>query len=386
MENVYFDHIAATPVSGEAIKKMAEILKADPGNPDSVHYRGESAMAVLDEARQNTAQLINADAGEVIFTSSATESNNVALKGMAAASKKGKHIIISGIEHYSVLHPAKTLEKQGWELTVLGVDAQGRISPEEAAGAVREDTALVSVIMASSEIGTIQDIKKIAQSAKSKGALFHTDAAAAAGRIPIDVKELGIDAMTVSAQSFGGPPGAAALYIRNGVKVIPLAEGGIQESGIRPGTRNLPAIAGMGEAARMAAGNMHSDSKKLDELAEAIRKGLTDKVNHIYFTGDPVKRLPGHVSLCVEYIEGEAMLLSLSMKGVAVSSGSACTSKALKASHVLLACGIDHALAQGSLVISLGAGNVQEDAEYFIETFPPIVERLRSMSPLYNKD
>lgn len=394
MRKVYFDHIAGSPLLKEAKEAMLPFLEGEFGNPQSIHLWGEETKKAVEDARTKVAALIGAEPQEVYFTASGTESNNIALKGIARAYNKkgpvlsgveGKHIIISAIEHYSILHPAKTLEKEGFEVTQIGVDKYGRIDPDEIERNLRDGTVLVSVNMASSEIGTIQPIKEIAEKLKSREVIFHTDAVAAAGQIPVNVKESGVDALSLSAQSFYGPKGAAALYIKKGVRIVPLIEGGIQELGLRPGTENVPAITGMGKAAEIALAKLEERKNKLISLRDKILAGLPKKVSNVYITGDPRNRLPGHASFCVEYIEGESMLLFLSMEGVAVSSGSACTSKALKASHVLLACGLDHAIAQGSLVVSTGIDNSMEDVEYFLKVFPPIVDRLRQMSPLYGK-
>lgn len=386
MRKVYFDHIAGTPLLKEAKEAMLPFLDKQFGNPQSIHLWGEEAKTAIEDARDKVASLIGANSGEIYFTASGTESNNIALKGIARAyQKKGKHIIISPVEHYSVLHPVKTLEKEGFEVTQLKVDKYGRVTPDEVEKNIKDETILVSVILASSEIGTIQPIKEISEKVREKGIIFHTDAVAAAGQIPVNVEEFGIDALSLSSQSFYGPKGSAALYLKKGVKITPLIEGGIQEEGIRPGTENVSAIAGMGKAAEIAAVNMEDRRQQLAVLRNKVLKVLPEKIENVYITGDPDNRLPGHASFCIEFIEGEAMLLFLSMDGVAVSSGSACTSKALKVSHVLLACGLEHVLAQGSMVVSMGIDNTSDDVEYFMEVLPPIVERLRNMSPLYAK-
>ncbi|MFH1414502.1 MAG: cysteine desulfurase family protein [Elusimicrobiota bacterium] len=385
MKKIYFDHIAGGPVLKEAREAMLPYFTEKFGNPQSIHSWGNQTKDALEEARGQVSDLIGAKADRVYFTASGTESNNIAIKGIVKANKKkGNHIIISPIEHYSILHPVKTLEKEGFEVTQIGVDRYGRVDPGEIEKNLRDDTILVSVTTASSEIGTIQPVKEIAGILNEKGIIFHTDAVAAAGQIAIDVEESGVDALSLSAQSFYGPKGSAALYLRKGVRSLPIIEGGIQESGVRSGTENIPAIVGMGKAAEIGRNKMQERAEKLVPLRNRIIEELPQKTGNIYITGDRDNRLPGHVSFCVEYIEGEGMLLFLNTEGVAVSSGSACTSKALKASHVLLACGIDQALAQGSVVLSMGIDNTVEDVNHFLEVFPPIVEKLRQMSPLYN--
>jgi cysteine desulfurase len=337
VRKINFDHIAGSPVLVEVQEAMLPFFQEKFGNPQSIHLFGEESKSAIDEARDKVAALIKADPEEIIFTSSGSESNNLALKGIVNGNKnKGRHIIISAIEHYSISHPSKTLEKEGFEVTQIGVDDKGRVNVEEIKKNIRDDTILVSITAASSEIGTIQPLKEISQIIKPKGIIFHTDAIAAVGSIPVDVNELGIDVLSLSAQSFYAPKGAAALYVRKGIKVLPVIEGGIQERGLRPGTENVPAIIGMGRAAEIAAVKMEEWNKKLIPLRNKLIEELPKNIDNVYVTGDPENRLPGHASFCVEFIEGEGMLLLLSMQGVAVSSGSACTSKALKASQVLL--------------------------------------------------
>jgi len=366
MKRVYLDNVATTSILPEVLEEMLPYLKDAYGNPQSLHEWGDAAREALDDARSKVAALIGAQPEEIIFTGSGTEANNFAIKGLAQAREsQGKHVVISAIEHYSVLHTAKTLEKWGFEVTHLPVDKHGLVDPEEAAKSVREDTVLVSVMHANSEVGTIQPIAEIAKVVKKTGALFHTDAVATAGTIPVNVKELGVDALSLAPNQFYGPKGVGALWLKKGVRVIPFLDGGVQEGGRRAGTENVPAIVGMGKA------------KLIGELPS--------RIDHAILTGHPTQRLPGNASFCIEFIEGESMLMLLSHQGIAVSSGSACTSRALKASHVLTAMGLPPEIAQGSLLFSLGLENTEDDINYVVTELPPIVDRLRQMSPLYSK-
>ena len=386
MKQIYFDHIAGNPLDPRVKEAMLPYLTDIFGNPQSMHSFGEQTKAAIDEARTQVGQLINARPEEVFFTASGTESNNFALKGLALAHQnKGKHIVVSAIEHQSVLHSAKYLEKLGFKISHAAVDKYGIVSRDELAKLLTDETILVSIMLANSEIGTIEPIAEITGLVKEKGIIFHCDAVAAVGNIPVDVNELGVDALSMAANQFYGPPGAAALYIRKGVRILPLLDGGIQEEGRRAGTENVPVIVGMGKAARLAQEEMSQRSEYLRSLKDLLIRELKSKIDYLHFTGHPDNRLSHHASFCVEFIEGEAMLLSLSMEGMAVSSGSACTSRALKASHVLKAIGVDDALAQGSIVLTLGMSNTKEDIEYLIEVFPAIIKRLRKMSPLYTK-
>jgi cysteine desulfurase len=305
---------------------------------------------------------------------------------MALANQaRGKHIVVSAIEHASVLNSAKALEKFGFTTTLVPVDRFGRVDPGDVRKALTKDTVLVSVMTANSEVGTIEPIAEIARVCRENGVLVHTDAVAAAGMVPVDVKALGVDALSLAADQFYGPKGAAALFVRKGVRVLPLIDGGVQEGGRRSGTENVPAIVGMGKAAEITAAGFGPRAEAAKTLRDLLIRELLSRADHVVLTGHPELRLPHHASFCVEFVEGEGMLLHLDIKGVACSSGSACTSKSLKASHVLLAMGIDHALAQGSLVFSLLETTAREDIDHVIEVFPPIIDKLRRMSPLYTK-
>ncbi len=382
----YLDHAATTPPRPEVVEAMLPYLREEFGNPLSLHAFGEKPRQAVEEAREKVAALIGAQPREVYFTSCGSEANNMAVKGvalMARSKGKGNHIVVSAIEHQSVLHAAETLAKLGFEVTQVPVDQYGLVHPQAVAEAIREDTVLVSVMLANSEIGTIEPIAEIAQVVRERGIPFHTDAVAAVGHIPVDVNDLGVDLLSLAGSQFYGPKGAGALFMRRGVRILPLIDGGIQELGRRAGTENVPAIVGLGVAAELAAADLEERAGRLRSLRDRLIERLTGEIPHLYLTGHPDQRLPYHVSVTVEYIEGESMLLFLNMQGVAVSSGSTCTSRALKASHVLTAIGVDAALAQGSLVLTMGRDTQPEAVDYVLAVLPPIVERLRQMSPLY---
>jgi cysteine desulfurase len=370
----------------EVLEAMLPYFRQVYGNPQSIHSWGDEAREAIEKAREQVAALIGGDAEEIIFTSSGSEANNLAIKGLAQGQiAKGKHIIISAVEHFSVLHAARTLEKAGFEITEVPVDKYGLVDPDEIARNIKKDTILVSVMHANGEVGTIEPIAEIAKKVKEAGVLFHTDAVASTGSIPVDVNKLGADALSLAGNEFYGPKGSGALWVRKRVRLIPLMDGGVQEGGRRPGTENVPAIVGMGKAAELAVRDMPSRMEKFVRLRDRLINGLPAAIDHTFLTGHPTQRLPQHASFCVEFIEGEGMLLLLNSQGIAVSSGSACTSKALKASHVLIAMGIPHEIAQGSLLFSLGVDNDEADIDYVLEKLPPIVDRLRQMSPLYAK-
>ena len=386
MRRIYIDYAATTPTHSEVVKAMLPYLAESFGNPSSLHDWGDDAREAIEKARAQVAQLIGADTGEIIFTSGGTEGNNFAIKGLALAQQgKGKHVVVSAIEHFSVLHSAKTLGKWGFEVCEVPVDKHGVVDPDEVRRNLRTDTILVSIMHANSEVGTIEPIQEIAQITRERKIPFHTDAVATAGTIPVNVKELGVDTLSLAGNQFYGPKGIGALWVRKGVRIMPLLDGGIQEGGRRAGTENVPAIVGLGKAAELARTDMVDRTKQLTPLRNRLLKELPSKIEHVVITGHPQNRLPGHASFCVEFIEGESMLMLLNSKGVAVTSGSACTSRALKASHVLISMGIPHELAQGSILFTLGIGNTPEDIDYVLETMPPIVDKLRQMSPLYAK-
>ncbi len=387
MTKVYLDHSAAAPLLPEVREAMMPYLDKDFGNPLSLHDWGDAPREALEEARAQTAALIGAGSPEeIIFTSSGTESNNFAIKGLALAQQsKGKHIVTSAIEHFSVMNSAKFMEKLGYAVSEVPVDKNGFVDPENVRKAIRPDTVLVSIMHANGEVGTIQPLAEISKITKEKKIVFHTDAVATCGIIPVNVKELGVDALSLAGNPFYGPKGSAALWVRRGVRILPLLDGGIQEGGRRAGTEDIAAIIGMGKAAEIAARDLLERENKLTKIRDMLINGLTSKIPHVVVSGDLIKRLPGHASFCVEFIEGEGMLMLLNSQGVAVSSGSSCTSRALKASHVLLAMGYNHEIAQGSLLFTMGIQNKPEDIDYVLNVMPPIVERLREMSPVYSK-
>jgi cysteine desulfurase len=384
MRSVYLDHAATTPVHPKVLEAMLPYYSVKFGNPSNLHDTGREAKNAVEEARAKTGALIGARADEIFFTASGAESNNFAIKGLAQAnSQKGKHIIVSQIEHFSILHPVKSLEKSGFTVTYLQTDKQGLVSPDDVARAITKETILVSIMHANNEIGTIEPIEEIGRITKERGVLFHTDAVATTGWVPVDVRTLGVDALSFAGHQFYGPKGAAGLFVRKGVRIKPLIEGGIQEDGRRAGTEDVPAIVGLGKASEIAAAEIVNRMGYLTPLRDRLQKGLTEKIDHLVINGHPVKRLPHNLNISLWYVEGESMLLFLNMQGISVSSGSACTSRSLKSSHVLACIGTDAAVANGTLLMSLGMGNTAEDIDYVIETLPPIVQRLREMSPLY---
>lgn len=386
MGKVYLDNASSTPLLPEVHEAMVPYLEESFGNPSSMHEWGDAPREAIEVAREQVAQLIDANVEELIFTGSGTESNNFAVKGLALAQQnKGKHVVVSAIEHFSVLNSAQTLEKWGFELSLVPVDKYGLVDPEDVRKSLRDDTVLVSIMQANSEVGTIEPIKEIAKITREKGVVFHTDAIATVGTIPVSVKELGVDALSLAGNQFYGPKGVGALWVRKGVRIMPLLDGGVQEGGRRAGTENVPAIVGLGKAAELAKTNMAARIEHLAGLRDRLLAELPAKIEYVVITGHPENRLPGYASFCVEFIEGEAMLMLLNSQGVAVTSGSACTSRALKASHVLIAMGISHELAQGSILFSFGLDNTAEDVDYVLEIMPPVVDRLRQMSPLYAK-
>ena len=383
---ICFDHAAASPVDPRVLEAMLPWFSQNYGNPQSLYALGSQAKEAIEQGRAQVARLINAQPAELTFTASGTESNNLAVKGIAAANRsKGNHIVVSAIEHASVLNPARSLEKQGFAVTYLPVNREGLVNPDTLKSSLREETILVSVMTANNEIGTVQAIAELARVCRAARVPFHTDAVAAAGSIPIDVQALGVDALSLSAQTFQGPKGAAALYVRKGVRLQAQLEGGVQESNRRAGSENVPAIVGMGKAAELAQAELESRPRHLRGLRDRIVSELPKRIERTCLTGSPTQRLPDHASFLIEFIEGEGMLLFLDDAGIAAASGSACTSRALKASHVLLSLGYDHARAQGSLMLTLGPENTLEDVDHFLDVLPPIVSRLRQMSPLYAK-
>jgi cysteine desulfurase len=365
---------------------MLEFLDAEYGNPSSLHSLGNRPKLALDKGREQVAALIGGKPEEIIFAASGSEANNHAIKGFALSRMdKGRHVIVSAVEHVSVLEPARSLKKLGFEVTELPVDSEGRVAPAALEAAIRPDTVLVSVMHANYEVGTLQDIKSLAAIARAHKVPFHSDGAAAVGRIPVDVTALGVDAYSFPAQSAYGPRGAAALWLRRGVRIRPLVEGGTQEKNRRAGTEDVAAIAGFGAAAAVAKDKVAEWGATMDRLAGRIRAELPKRLDRLVFTGSTEHRIPGHVSVCCEFVEGEAMLLFLDDEGIAAASGSSCTAKTLKASHVLLAMGLPHAIAQTSLVLTLGRDSDDAGVDRLLDKLPPIITRLRGMSPLFAK-
>jgi len=387
-KRVYMDHTAGRPLDPRVLKAMVPYMKSLYGNPSSVHSFGQEARRGIEEARTKVAELINAERKEsIIFTSGATESNNMAIKGVAYRNKdRGAHIITSSIEHMSVLNPCKFLMTKGFKVTFLQVDQHGFVDLKSLEKELTSETILVSIMYANGEIGTIQPIKKISQIVHGKNAYLHVDAAAANGQGPIDVNDEGIDLLTISSNDMYGPKGVGALYIRKGTRLKPSIHGGGQERGLRSGTENLPGIVGFGKAAEIAKEEMPTESGRLKTLRDKLIKGLLDNIPRSFLNGHPTKRLPNNAAVRYSFIEGESILLDLDLKGVAASSGSACTAKTLEPSHVLRAIGLKHEEAHGSLLFTLGKQNTEEEVDYVIMMMPDIVKRLRKMSPLTPKE
>ena len=384
MKQIYLDHIAATPLLPEAREAMLPYLTDCFGNPQSRHRYGAAARAAVESARARVAALICCTPSEVIFTASGSEANNLAIKGiLAAGQRRGRHIVTTQIEHYSVSHPLKNIEKQDFSITWLPVDKTGRIHPKQVEDAIREETVLVSILHANNEIGTIQPIEEIARITADAGVLLHTDAVASVGWIPFHCGRLGIDSAALSAQQFYGPKGAGALYVRRGVRIAPLIEGGIQEGGRRAGTENVAAIAGMGAAATAAVRSMDAALPRLTALRDRLIAGLCNRVPLLHLTGHRRWRLPHIASFAVEYLDGEALTRALEKAGVIAASGSSCSADALKISPVLTAIGLPANVAQGGIIFSLGRETTSGEIDRLLEIFPPLVEEMRRVSPLY---
>ena len=387
-KRVNMDYAAGKPVDPRAIDAMLPYMKTSYGNPSSLHVAGQEAKRALDEARIKVAELINAEKAEsIIFTSGATESNNLAIKGAANRNKdRGTKIITSSVEHMSVVNPVKFLTTKGFEAVFLPVDKFGSVDLGGLEKELNDKTTLVSIVYANGEIGTIEPIKEISKIVHTKNIFLHVDATVAAGQIPIDVQALGIDLLTISSNDMYGPKGVGALYVKDGIRIEPLFHGGGQEKGLRSGTENIPSIVAFGKAAEIAKQEMQTNVEKLTKLRDRLIEGLLKPLPYTFLNGHPTNRLPDNVSVRYSFIEGESMLLSLEINGVSVSSGSACASKTLEPSHVLLATGLKHEEAHGSIMFSLGRKNSLEDVEYVIGLMPSIVNRLRAMSPLTPKE
>jgi cysteine desulfurase len=387
MERVYMDHAAATPVRPEVLEAMLPYFAQRFGNPSAVYDLGSEIKEVLEEQRAKVARLINAQPSEVIFTSSGAEANNLAIKGVSLANlKKGRHLIVSAIEHHSALNAARYLEKfHDFEVTFLPVDKHGLVDPARLKRSLTPATVMVSIGHGSNEIGTVQSIPELAGLCREEGIFFHTDAVATIGNLPVDVQALAVDLLTISGPALGAAKGIGALYFRHKLRLVPQIHGGIQEDGRRGGTENIPGIVGLGRAAELAAAELDKRAPFLTKMRELLVAGITGRVQDVLYTGHPVQRLPGHASFCFEGIEGEALVFMLNRQGIYANTGSACASKALKASPVLCAIGIRPDLAQGSIVFTLGTDNREAEVHCVLEQLPLAVEKLRSFSPVWRK-
>ena len=383
MDRIYLDNAATTAVSPEVLTAMLPYFTECYGNPSSIHSTGRDAHKAVDAARRQVAAAINADPAEIYFTAGGSESDNWAIKGTAFAKRdKGNHIITTAIEHHAVLHTCQWLEKQGFEVTYLPVDENGLVSVEDVEKAITDKTILISIMAANNEIGTIEPIAEIGALARSKGILFHTDAVQAVGAIPLDVKAMNIDMLSMSGHKFHGPKGIGALYVRKGVRLDTLIAGGAQERGKRAGTENLPGIVGIGKAIEIATRDMEANAERMTRLRDKLIHGILEEIPDVRLNGHPTRRLPNNVNVSVRYIEGEALLLRLDLAGIAGSSGSACTSGSLDPSHVLLAIGLPHEIAHGSLRLTLGTDTTEADIDEVLDKLPGIVKNLRDMSVL----
>lgn len=383
MKHIYMDNAATTAVLPEVVEAMLPYFTTSYGNPSSIHAIGRDVRKAMDAARKSVAAVIGAQPQEVYFTSGGTESDNWAIKGAAFARRnRGNHIITTTVEHHAVLFPCQWLEKQGYDVTYLPVDGDGLVSPQDVENAIREDTILISVMAANNEIGTIEPIAEIGKIARERNILFHTDAVQAVGAIPVNVKDWNVDLLSMSAHKFHGPKGVGALYIRKGIRIDPLLAGGAQERGQRAATENIPGIVGMAKALEIANENMATNAATLIRMRDRLIQGILAAIPDTRLNGHPTLRLPNNVNVSVRYIEGEAQLLRLDLAGVCGSSGSACTSGSLDPSHVLLAIGLPHEIAHGSLRLTLGMDNTEEDVDYILAELPKIVTTLREMSAL----
>jgi cysteine desulfurase len=379
---IYFDHNATTPVHPAVVEAMVAALRDDYGNPSSVHRLGQRAKARLDEARGAVAALIGAEPGEIVFTSGGTEADNFALRGAAEALEATgrRHVVVSAIEHEAVLNTARALGRRGWRLSIVPVDPRGVVAPEAVAECLADDTAVVSVMLANNEIGTIQPIAAIAELAHARGALVHTDAVQAVGKIPVDVGALGVDLLSLSAHKFNGPKGVGALWIRRGTRLVPLLTGGRHERNRRAGTENVPGIVGLGVAARLAREKLEGEAARLAALRDRLEAGILARVPGTAVNGGGAPRVPNTTNVSFERVEAESLLIALDLEGVAVSTGAACSSGALEPSHVLRALGLPPQRVQGSIRFSLGLGNTEADVDYVLDRLPALVEKLRALT------
>jgi cysteine desulfurase len=386
MKNIYLDNNATTRMREEVLEAMLPYYKEAYGNASSVHGFGRVARTAVDEARAKVARFLGVAREDVIFTSGGTEADNLAIKGAANALKqKGDHIITCAIEHHAVLNSCKYLEKEGYKVTYVGVDKDGIVRLDELKKAITPKTILITIMWANNEVGTIEPVEEIGKIAREKGICFHTDGVQAGGKLPMDLEEMPVDLVSISAHKFYGPKGVGALYVRKGTKLTPLLHGGHHEMKKRAGTENVAGIVGMGRAAELAKAETADEIKELTSLRDYLYKGITSKIPDVTLNGHPIKRLANTLNVRFKYLEGESIVLNLDLEGVAVSTGSACTSGSLEPSHVLTAMGVDAAETQGSIRFSLGRDNTKEDMDHVIKVLPPIIQRLRDMSPLYEK-
>ena len=386
MKEVYLDNAATTKILPTIADEMYKALLDCYGNPSGIYKLGQQAKKIIDGARTEVALLLNASPEEIVFTGGGSEGDTMVLIGAARAqAKKGRHIITTAVEHHAVLHACEALEKEGFRVTYLPVDEFGMVGAQAVEAAIAEDTILISVMYANNEIGTIMPVKEIGEIARKHGVLFHTDAVQAVGHVPIDVKEENIDLLTLTAHKFHGPKGTGAVYIRKGIRLANLIYGGGQEKGRRAGTENTTGILGLGLASAHARQHMQENSERIRKLRDKLISGIEEKISEVRLNGHREQRLPNNANFSIDYIEGEGLLLLLDMAGIAASSGSACTSGSLDPSHVLLAIGLPHETAHGSLRLTLSEFTTEDDIDYLLEKLPPIVARLRSMSPLYSE-
>jgi len=383
VRRTYLDHAATTPTHPEVVKAMLPHFTESFGNPSSIHSYGQEAKQAVEDARETVAKLIGAGSDEIVFTGGGSEADNLAIKGVAFASeKRGNHVITTAIEHHAVLESCKFLEKRGFSVTLLPVDRHGLVDPGDVKKAITDRTILISVMHGSNEVGTIEPIGEIGQIARNADIPLHTDAVQTVGHIPVNVDELNVDLLAMSAHKLYGPKGVGALYVRKSTRLVSVVHGGGQEKKRRAGTENVPAIVGLGKAVELAGAELDEEARRVSNLRDRLIKGLEERIDHVRLNGHPTKRLPNNVNVSIEYAEGESMLLNLDLEGICVSTGSACSSGSLAASHALLALGLSHEQAHGSLRFSLGHDNTAEDIDRVLEVLPGIVKRLRAMSPL----
>ncbi len=383
MKRIYLDYAATTPTDPEVVKAMQPYFTDASGNPSSIHSYGQETKGAIEEARIKVAELIGARDDEVVFTGSGTEADNFAIKGVALADeKKDDHIITSSVEHHAVIESCKFLERRGVRISYLPVDECGLVDPDDVKKAITDKTILISVMHANNEMGTIEPIAEIGRIAREAGVCFHTDAVQTAGHIPVDVNELGVDLLSMSAHKFYGPKGVGALYIREGTKLIPFMHGGEQERRRRASTENVPGIVGFGKAAELARQEMSNEAERLTNLRDKLIKHIQEQIDHTRLNGHPEKRLPNNINISIDFVEGESMILNLDLEGICASTGSACSSSSLEPSHILLAMGLSHEQAHGSLRFTLGKWSTEEEINRVLEVLPRIVAKLRAMSPL----